>query len=185
MSKLKKGNVFNNRGAAMIAALCIMAIFVTLCLSMLLTSSVLMHKAQNRLYEEQCKISAVSMSKELEYDLCSDKTSDFYAYITREIDIENWANWPYLNTDELNHGEQSPKIYRDYTVSDGTDISGSTGEVTARMYWEFGMGGAVSDVFLHVEVTANKSGEAYTVKSVYNPQEAVDGSWFWSIYERS
>lgn len=53
------------------------------------------------------------------------------------------------------------------------------------MYWEFGMGGAVSDVFLHVEVTANKSGEAYTVKSVYNPQKAVDGSWFWSIYERS
>ena len=90
-------------GAAMIAVLCILAIFLTLCLSMLLTASVLMQNAENRRYEEQCRISAVTMSKELERALCTpseeDKNTGIYKYIQENLKTNSASSWPYLNSD--------------------------------------------------------------------------------------
>lgn len=168
----------NNKGAAMIAVLCLMAIFLTLCLSMLLTSSVLIHQSQQRFSEEQCKVSAVTFSKELEYDLCNDSTSSIYAFMQRNIDINNWSRWPYFNPDELNHGDQSPGVYRTFT----SDTTGDTtaGALSVLLYWEYTMGGSLSDIYLHVDVTAQKGGERYTVKAVYNVQEDEHNQWVWT-----
>lgn len=173
----------NNRGAAMIAVLCIMAIFLTLCLSMLLTSSVLLQNAQNRLYEEQCKISALSMSQELQREI-EDSSSSFYGFLQDAIAVDAAAKWPYLNGGELNHGENAPGVVRRFGVS-GADPQGA-GAVSALMFWEFEHGGDVSDIFLHVEVTAEKNGEKYTIVSIYNPSVAQgETGWNWSLSERS
>lgn len=173
----------NKRGAAMIAALCILAIFLTLCLSMLLTASVLLHNATARLYEEQCKISALTLSEELERDI-EDEASGFYAFLTSNIRITGVSPWPYLNNSELNHGERTHGVVRAFDV--GGENESGVGRMTARMYWEFESGGAVSDVFLFVEVTAEKNGSKHTIVSVYNPSVSEDGSaWNWSLSERS
>lgn len=179
MRKLKEKS-----GAAMIAVLCILAIFLTLCLSMLLTASVLMQNANNRMYEEQCRVSAVTMSKELEENLCfpdEGGTAGFYSYIKNNMALSGPSSWPYLNPDELGHGENSG-VYRSFEL-ENADTSG-TGAVTVKLYWEWERGGLENDVVLHVDVTARKNRSEHTIRTAYN-LDAKDGAWAWSLTERS
>ena len=175
----------NNKGAAMIAVLCIMAVFVTLCLSMLLTSSVLMNNAFSRKYEEQCRVSAVTVSKELEYDLCTDsETTGFYEYIDSHIITSGSSSWPYINTDELGHGDR-PNAYKEFTIN-GTDTA-KTGDVKVKLYWEWERDGALTDIVLHVDVTASQNNQQHTVKTTYNLtiDSVNEDKWVWDISERT
>ena len=168
----------------MIAVLCIMAIFVTLCLSMLLTSSVLMNSAFARRYEEQCRVSAVTVSKELEYDLCTDESSEFYKYIKSHIITVGTSQWPYINTDELGHGDK-PGAYKEFTLN-GAETD-KTGSVKAKLYWEWERDGALTDIVLHVDVTASQNSRQHTVKTTYNlTVDTINGDkWVWDLAERS
>lgn len=184
MKKIKK-----NSGAAMIAVLCIMAIFVTLCLAMLLTSSVLLNRAYKTGYQEQCRVSAVTMSKELEQELRDeDPAADsFYSSVTTQIQYYlngTDKSWPYLNTNELGHGVKSG-VYKTYTMENPND---ETGTINLELYWEYENGGDVGSIVLHVDVTAEKDGEQHTIKTVYDlgvakDQDGVD-IWHWIFSER-
>lgn len=173
--------VKNNRGAAMIAALCIMAIFVTFCLAMLLASSVLINTAQRKGFEEQCRISAVTMSEELEQAL-GDESSGFFGYIKQNMQTTGTNTaWPYYNTDELGHGE-SFNVYKNLSMS---GESTGTGDITAKLYWEWESGAELSEIYLHVEVTASKSGENHTIHTIYTPSVNESGTiTSWSFSER-
>lgn len=179
-----------NKGAAMIAVLCIMAIFVTLCLAMLLTASILLSRANKTAYQEQCRVYAVTMSKELEKALCNntDGDSDFYTMVTDRIKGNmngTLNNWPYLNTNEFGHSE-SWGVYLSYKLN----AADSKEDVSVRLYWESEYGADVGDIRLHVEVTAALSGEQHTVNTVYSAGKvpADTGSaekWYWSFSERT
>ena len=176
-------------GAAMIAVLCILAIFLTLCLSMLLTASVLMQNAENRRYEEQCRISAVTMSKELERALCTpseeDKSNGIYKYIQENLKTNSAGSWPYQKSDELGHGDNSAGMYREFTLAD-SDLAGGPGTVSLKMYWEWERDADLGDIVLHMDVTVRKNRSSHTIKSIYGLDDHGGvGEYGWTFEGRS
>jgi hypothetical protein len=179
---IKKGK----SGAAMIAVLCFMMIVVTLSLALLLAASVLIKTSMNKSDEEQCSISASTMSKEIERQL-SDTTSNIYQYMKANIIVTNASSslWPYYNTDELGHGEKF-NVYRNFNMS--TEDASKTGTVTAKMFWEWEHNGEVKDIVLHVEITIKKGNESDTISSLYgldvDDTKSSSENWRWYLEER-
>lgn len=187
----------NRKGDAMIVVLCIMTILVTLCLSMLLASSVLINNAQKKAAQEQCRVSAVTMSQVMEADLGSkgdelnfNVESGLYLYVQLGIGKNGeGVDWPYYNPDEIGHGETSPNIYRNFT-SDSFHES-TTGDIEVRLYWEWDSYSKehadMDKITLHVDVTAKKQGQQHTVFSTYSLDVLDDAqkTWTWTLVERS
>lgn len=158
----------NKKGDAMIAVAAIMAILVTLCLSMLLAASVLVYHAQEAGLTEQCRLSAVSFAKELDKDLTNVATPDrpLTSYIKNNIAIDGGSgSWPYYKPEEAGHGEEDGV----YKILKAEGPQGMAGNISIKMYWLSESGGSSSGITLNVEVTAEKNDRQYTIRSEYMP----------------
>lgn len=169
--------ILNNKGAALISSLCALALLMVLSLSMLLSTSVLITQATNKQYEEQCKVSAVTITKELESALF-DTSSSLYDYVRNNI---NTNNWPYYNPDELNHGITADRVLKEFNMTD--QYPETTGAINLNMYYEWQVNTDLSEVLLIMEVTCEKGSSKYIVKSTYSLADN-SGNWIWSLVER-
>ncbi|MDO4458919.1 MAG: hypothetical protein Q4C42_02385 [Clostridia bacterium] len=170
-------------GAAMVLAICIMSIFMVLCLSLFLSSSMLMKRATALGNREQCRVSSVSVSKELEYNLV-DGGDGIYKYVTDTIKnnaLGYSVGWPYL--DENEYGHRSTEATREFEMTEPEDFIKNSGEITLKLYWEYSGGRTLNDIILHVDVTAEKSGEKHMVRSMYK-LTAYGDNLSWKLSER-
>ncbi|MEG1427014.1 MAG: hypothetical protein RSC76_04935 [Oscillospiraceae bacterium] len=190
MNSHKKKRIKSNRGDAMILVLCIMAILITLCLAMLLASSVLMNNVQNKEISEQCRVSAVTIAKELDKGMLESKdTASLYQYLRSNISLTGGGAWPYYNPDEWGHGETAA-VYRDMEMTN-TQFE-NTGNIALRMYWTWEHNAMFNkeygEIELHLEITAEKRGQKHTISSQYGLSlEKGDpkGTWYWNLLQRN
>ena len=136
-----------NKGATTIVVICVMAVIMTLSMGLFLSASVLMKTSGRTLASEQCRILAVSFSKELEQELCdpeyryenleqeaADRISEngtisLWHYVRQNI---NDGSWPYYEESEGGiHGKDQFKENRNdrrnfgYYADDLLDEEGS------------------------------------------------------------
>ena len=119
-----------NKGATTIVVICVMAVIMTLSMGLLLSASVLMKTSGRTLASEQCRILAVSFSKELEQELCNPEyryenleqeaadrlaengTISLWHYVRQNISD---GSWPYYEESEGGiHGKDS--AFREFTL---------------------------------------------------------------------
>lgn len=76
---LPKRKKLNNQGSALVYVLCVMAVIVVLCLSLLLLSFSMYKSSLGYKNQEQCQILAVSLSEEIRQELENDGDAWFIA----------------------------------------------------------------------------------------------------------
>ena len=137
-----------NKGATTIVVICVMAVIMTLSMGLLLSASVLMKTSGRTLASEQCRILAVSFSKELEQELCdpeyryenleqeaADRISEngtisLWHYVRQNI---NDGSWPYYEESEGGiHGKDS--AFREFNLKK-TGATGEISDITLTIYW--------------------------------------------------
>lgn len=172
----------NQKGAAMIMVLCMMALITALSLSLLLTASVVFSSARNEWDREQCRILAVSLSQELEKDLQSTTGGANSLRACLEEKIKD-GSWVYYNEDERGHTSR----YADWNFAlDWSKLSdevkqqaGITGKeaVNVLIHWE-----GTKDIpeELMVKVTVQRSGLSGTITSEYHYSDP----WSWTLSGR-
>lgn len=124
----------DTRGAAMVIVMCVLAVFLALSSSLLLSASVAVNTARNNVTLERCKIQAVTLSdlfvRELENGSSglSDNTvaaKDYHLveYVQREI----MGGWP-ARTEEP---DNSSTAVRRFTMDTATELY----QMEIAMYW--------------------------------------------------
>lgn len=167
LRKLKQ----NEQGTAMIAVLCILAVFVALALALLLAASTLMHTAGREISGSRVKIEAVTFSDEAEEEL-TDRDGSLYRYVQEQISTGAWLP-----------GEEAAK---EFTGESGCELS-------LVLYWERPEGLPQVEwngTRLFLTATCTRDGMSHRITSEFelSCREAADGSeeaWEWKRLRRS
>lgn len=177
-----------NRGATTIIVVCIMAVVTALSMGLFLTASVLTRNATRTLAGEQCRILAVSFSREVEQMLTSPEyesedllESSIGYYVKQNISD---GSWPYFDEAEggIHSRENSVRSFwleQQGTVSEVTDL-------TLQLYWSPGTEGE-TPIQLTVETTAEVKGQSCTILDIYELQTGGYGEydrWSWKHVEK-
>lgn len=164
-----------NRGAAMVVVLCILAIFLALSATILLTGSVTLNTARNNVTFELSKVQAASLSDLFAADMqrpLTEENSELPRYVRKEILSGGWA--PYI--EELDNREDA---VRAFTI-DRTEEEKN--QIRIEMYWSGeGLPAAMSleaekelegmdgkKLELHIDVVSTLGNAEYRVQSVFN-----------------
>lgn len=149
MEWIEKGKCMrSNKGATTIVVICIMAVIMTLSMGLFLTASMLIKTSGRTLASEQCRILALSFSRELEAELCSEeyryedigqeqaaKLSEaegqtLWHYLRQNISD---GSWPYYRESEggIHSSEQA---VRSFTLKK-TGTTGEIADIMLTIYW--------------------------------------------------
>lgn len=185
---MRKRNIQNKEGSALLIAIVIMMVVTMLSLALLLVSYSLFATSNRQNTSEQCKVMAQSLSRELEVELTSpqfEKYSDqknamdndqypFWFYLRFNV----WqSNWPYYNVDEPRHSEEY--AYRYFTIDPETaGMKDVIDDISVLIYWEsdadtferwtkYGIDDAIDETLLTIEVTCKKGKQQSTIKSTF------------------
>ena len=165
----------NRKGAAMILVICIMAVILVFCLSLILSASVLLSNSQQAYAREQCRIWAVSLSEELGNEI----TQLSFASAVEESAADDgslwfylkdtvWNSWPYYNEEEIGH--TATEAFRYFDLEDGSLPGGAIenlDDVEILMYWEGSSSAIVDNTPLFIQVTCRKNRQSCTITSEY------------------
>ncbi len=149
-------------GAAMIAVLCILAVFLALALALLLAASTLMRTAGREISGSRVKIEAITFSDRVEEEL-TEEDGSLYQYIQEQLRTGVWLP-----------GEDAAK-----------EFIGSSGcELSLIMHWErrdglpeLGLDGTK----LYMTVTCTRDEESYRLTSEF---ELKEEEWQWQRLRR-
>ncbi|MEF9840476.1 MAG: hypothetical protein RR791_05925 [Lachnospiraceae bacterium] len=159
-------------GYAMIVVLCLLALFMALGLSVLFASSLSVSRANLSYTREQCRISAISLSKQVEDEL-KDPGTAITQYIWREIETNNWQAY--------NEESQNDEIAkRTYHMTMDSELLAKTGDMTMKMYWQVAdeIEKVNQNYTLVVCITSKKGEEQYSVTTEYaTDKKDADGKW--------
>ncbi|MEG1505003.1 MAG: hypothetical protein RR369_01515 [Lachnospiraceae bacterium] len=172
----RQTNRHHQEGSALIPVLCILCAFMTFVLAMILTSYQVLNRAQRSATKEQCRLSAITFSQELEKVLEEDHPEDeqklngLQTYIWEQVT----TNWPYYNAEEEGHKDKKT-VSRPLELKIIPDITPQSGQLKATMYWEFDNASAEKAMFqnavLVVKVTSTLRNQSYTVTTQYELQK--------------
>jgi hypothetical protein len=176
----------NQQGSAMIIVLCCMAILMVLVLALLLSSSTLVANINRKRAQEQCKISAVSLSKVIEQNLHSDDNGEgsLQKYLKDEITgylQGKSGSWTYYDEEDEDEGHDLTKATKTFYVSQDS-FSDRTGTITLTGYWKSDqdLEEITDDQDLSISVIftvkAEKNGESYRQRIHYTTDT---GTWEW------
>lgn len=112
----------NRRGAAMVIVMCVLAVFLALSASILLTASVTLNTARNNVIFEQCKIQAVTLSDRIIDDM-EDENSYLCEYIRKEIMDAAWPSY-------VDGGDKESATHY-FSMDSGSDRY----QIKMEMYW--------------------------------------------------
>lgn len=162
------------RGAAMVVVLCILAVFLALALSLLMVSSTLVGNAGAEMNNTRNKIAAVSFSDGFEADM-ADESSELNQYIRTQISSGAWQP-----------GAEAEKAF------EGTDEADGDASVSVAMYWERPEGLPsleLDGAILYVEITRTRGKASYRLKSEFELKCSKSGAegetWEWHQTRRS
>ncbi len=149
-------------GAAMVAVLCILAVFLALALALLLAASALMRTAGREISASRVKIEAITFSDRVEEEL-AEETGSLYQFVQEQLRTGVWLP-----------GEAAAK---EFTGNSGCELS-------LILYWErrdglpsLGFDGAK----LYVTVTCTRDEESYRLTSEF---ELTEEEWQWQRLRR-
>jgi hypothetical protein len=204
----RKKKRLKQKGAAMILTICILAVVVVLCMILLLAASVVMKTATGERSEEQCRILSVSLSKEMEQQLCSSEyqfTSQKQENAARDQQTlwffvkkgMSAGTWRYYDDSKQNHTAGSTFRIFDLSTaswgSDGKNPVSAVGadQITATMYWETDdeeTEKASDEAVLTIGVFSSCGGQSCTVTSRYSlsltSQSGGYEQWSWNLIRR-
>lgn len=127
--KSMKNKLKDERGAAMVLVICLMAVVVTLSLVMVFSSSSLAAASQREVSQEQIRLATIDMSKSIGNELMS-STGGLYEYLFNNISLFGQGSWSYYNEDELGHANLD-MFKREFEATDAnSDI-----KFTVEIYW--------------------------------------------------
>lgn len=175
-----------NKGAAMILAICVMAVITVLCLSLLLISGIALSNAESRLAKEQTRVLAVTYSEQIREQIeastgsmAPGETSPDKLSLTDYIwNNVNTVNWPYYNEEEVGHTKGY--AYRTFQIRPEDQPSvdswykGVLSSLSLTMYWTSATNEMPEDSKLYVVVTAERNKQSSTITTVYGLSE---GRW--------
>jgi hypothetical protein len=186
VSKIKK----ENKGAAMIMVLCVMAVFLALSVSLLLAASSALNTARQNYQLEQSKIQSVTFSNLIDQEI-QDPDSSLCTYLKDTIASGLWSD---LDTDST--------AIKGYQVDETEGNYSVYFPIKLEMYWKLPDGGLKSsddytDIQLYVDTICVVSDQQeYRVQSRYglkvdqektkdaSGNEVVNDVWRWRILGR-
>ena len=143
-----KRSKLNNKGAAMVMTIIIMAILVVFVFSLILVSYNL-YASQNKNISSARNAEAVNtLSQALRDELTDENASsksNFWKYLrtnvayppkqTEYMNFDGWEDWPYYDENDTTgkHGEE--QAFRYFDVDKNSHIDGFPAEMTVCMYW--------------------------------------------------
>lgn len=166
----------NQKGAAMIIVLCVMMVILVLCVSVLLSTSMILANANHAFAKEQCRIWAVSLSEQLDQALltpafetadeeaaANDQTLWFYVKSSLQD-----GSWPYLDDAEIGHDADFALRHFSLAADDAPEgVAAAVAEMDISAYWLRTEADSFEDISLHVEVSATVNGQSCTISSEY------------------
>lgn len=177
-------------GAAMIMAICLLALFMVLALAALLSSSALMKRTSVRKDREQAKVMAVSLSQSLEDEL-KVQGSDIGKYLKRNMTAFNdWnggtGTWVYYNEEEAFHNDKDKltktlDMFNSKGFPDGMSIKISVRwDSSSELSDEAELADRCELIDLKLSVICQYRGQEYRVNTTYGVQgETLDKlSWY-------
>ena len=188
-----------NSCATTIIVICVMAVVMTLSLGLFLTASVMTRTAGRTLASEQCRILAVSLSDEIQQEICSRGASykseeqelagkiqakgetSLWHYIRQNISDGSWA---YYKEDEgAVHDKENAT--RSFTLQK-TGTTGEISDITISIYWTplKGQSGGVTSTpdKLYVKTTVEVKQQVCTVTDIYQLDESTRANYSqWSF----
>lgn len=188
-----------NAGVTTIVVVCVIAIIMALSLSLFLTASVLMRSSANTVAAEQCRILAVTLSRQLETQLTDpenvfeDRLSENAARAEDVHSISLWhyvreeitdGAWPYYEEDgsSLHNSENAIRTF-------SMDPSGVASEIASydiSMYWTCGKNEKIpKDLVIKTGVTVK--GQSCTITDCYRLRVSNENgyeSWKWEHVDK-
>ncbi len=139
----KKSSQLNNKGAAMMLTIVIIAILMIFVFSLILVSYNLYASQTKNLSAARNAEAANTLSIAMENELTDDAAStnsNIWKYLRMNVAYENdasdagWKEWPYYDeNDPDDHGPD--QAYRYFTLERNTGMEGVPAEVSVCMYW--------------------------------------------------
>ena len=190
-----KKSQFNNKGAAMVLTITIIAVLIIFVFSLILVSYNL-YASQNKNMSSMRNSEAVStLSEALKDELTDTKASSNsniwkyvrtnVAYSTTDID---WKDWPYY-LEGATSGEHTEECaFRYFDLEKNSHIEGAPADIKVCMFWTLPdeyipdaanpskdaaynpalqAGTSTQGIRLHVRITAITGGQTYEVEDIY------------------
>lgn len=163
----------NQEGSAMIMVMFVSVIAVVLSLTLLLAASLVSRYAAGAIQQEQCRITAVTVSELLKDEILSYKyTGQTTADDTHNTSLKELLrlaatpSWPPYNGDEALTG-QAVLQYRLLSNQGAGELPGNT---VVEFYWRQGTEeGLLADIVLYQKVSNELAGETCTIINCYHP----------------
>lgn len=135
--KKRKGREDAQKGYTMIVVMCLMCLFVALSLSILLSATLIVSRANQSFAQEQSRISAITFSEWLKGQLGTDPgESAFCAKINEQLEDPSWLDY---DPGTVGHGA-SETIKKTDAVLQPDDpafpADEKFGHISTQVYWE-------------------------------------------------
>lgn len=176
LQRIKK----EQRGAAMVVVLCVMAVFLALSITILLSASVALNSAKQNVLSEQCRIQAVTFS-DLVDDAMEDTKSELGNYLKKKM-TAGWEAYQENGQD---------------TAVEKLQIGDTYFPMTMEMYWIPAEESAVLEegktVYngrqIFIDVICTMDGADYHVQSRYtltsrDEKAPEEEEWKWTLQGR-
>lgn len=189
-----------NAGITTIVTVCVMAVIMTLSLSLFLTASVLIRTAAKSGAGEQCRILAVTLSDQIKTQLTDSSSSytslaeqnaaqaadayhiSLWHYVRQEI---TGGAWPYYEEggSALHSGENAVRSFQ----MDSSSAAGEIADTDISLYWTPGTDEKVPE-FLIVKTRVTVKGQSCTITDRYRLRTSGGNgyeSWKWEYVDRT
>ncbi len=137
---MKTGRLLRSRrGEALILVICVMAVFASLALTLLLSAGGVVKSAQERARSEQLRVAAVTLSRAVEANLTGETDAltpadgTLCAYLRQRMTVFG-GNWQYYNENEA--GRNLDALTRSFSVPLPDGFGDILSGATLSLYWK-------------------------------------------------
>jgi len=181
----------NNKGAAMMITIIIIAVVMIFAFSLILISYNLYASQNKNLASTKNDIAANTLSLALKEELTDQDASlnsNIWKYVRMNVAYNNestdieWKEWPYYDPKDTGteHGKEA--AFRYFTLDGNSDIEGMPAKISICMYWTLPQGkdastlasdiasgniNARSKIRLHIITEAQTADQVYRIEDVY------------------
>ena len=180
-----KGVKQNNKGAAMILTVIIIAIIMIFCFSLILISYNLYASQNKNLSSLRNSESSNTLSRAIGDELTdSENVQKSYiwkyvranvAYVTTDSD---WQDWPYYDVNDSTGKHNEEAAFREFSLNSNPEMEGTPAEVKVYMYWtlpsdadafrdKLQNGGTRNGIRLHVKVVSSTASQVFESEECY------------------
>ena len=144
----KRKSKLNNKGAAMVLTIIIMAILIVFVFSLILVSYNLYASQNKNLASSRNSEAVNTLSLAIKGELTDENasnTSNIWKYVRTNVaytpeqsdyaGFDGWKDWPYYDASGNDADHSAEKAFRYFTLDNNPHIEGMPAETTVCMYW--------------------------------------------------